>query len=818
MTLRLRMTALFVVGQMLLLALAIGGWLVWSARQADRRAIQLLQATAARLQYDVQSDSVKDSINEELVPLGSEHLDLEVRDRAGKLVVHTGRASSDVRTFHFPLGPDVAVLSYARAPARQALQREAMLLGLLALAALVTGGVGAWLVVGRSLAPISLLCHEVERATPDHVLAAPSKDAELVGLVGVLNDLLAREREALRVKGQFYAAASHELRTPLQALSGHLELSLSRPRREAEYREALTEAHHQSQRLVRLVRDLLLLTQVESSPPPPDEAVPVAEVCRETVEALAPLAQARQLQVQLETPSELVVQAPLSHLDMLVRNLVENAMRYASLHGQVTVRTDDGLHVFEECDVPPDWDAERLFEPFYRPPDSIRSNPEGTGLGLALCRALARAHGWTLSLKRVARGVEAVVRFGMLALVLAAPARAQSWTLDAAEAAAVQSNPSVAVARQQQAQVEARLGQAQAGTRLSSSYSLGVQGASADVIQPPPAYESFVTVTNNFNLNLPVGSKPGLLVLQSNAQVEAARAQTATAELTLRNQVVTAYYDVLRNRALLGVAQDTLAQARRQLQDAEKRQRAGDVPELDVLRAQVPVATAESGVLNAQNTLHVAQLTFNDLVGHPAGESPQVADTVTTTLPWTLPEAQQKAVARSPQIHAALATLRAQQMALAAARLYRTPSLALVAGDVRSTDQTAFSREDSVQALITWPLTDGGLGKAQIAEAQAALAAAQAQLEVARKTVLLSSANAWSTAQTRIQQLQSAKVAADVAQVSYDKTRRGYSAGLFPLINVLDALNTLTQARLAYAQARYDAAAAVAALRLMVTP
>ena len=108
---------------------------------------------------------------------------------------------------------------------------------LLAAFSVMMGGaatLGAWLLVGRTLSPyrqpVAAGADGDGGGSGQARLTAPSQDAEVVELVSTLNDLLTRQREANAARGRFYAAASHELRTPLQALSGHLELALQRPR------------------------------------------------------------------------------------------------------------------------------------------------------------------------------------------------------------------------------------------------------------------------------------------------------------------------------------------------------------------------------------------------------------------------------------------------------------------------------------------------------------------------------------------------------------------------------------------------------------
>jgi outer membrane protein TolC len=273
---------------------------------------------------------------------------------------------------------------------------------------------------------------------------------------------------------------------------------------------------------------------------------------------------------------------------------------------------------------------------------------------------------------------------------------------------------------------------------------------------------------------------------------------------------------LLRKQALRNAAQEALTLARQGLSDTEERNRAGDVAQLDVLQAQVPVASAQATLAQADSAVAVARQALNDLMGHPLDDPLTLADITAppTTPSETQDQARDFALQRSTDVQAADATVQADEAALEATRLYREPTFSLQAIDTRSGDQTSFSREDTLQAQVSLPLSDGGLGQAQTREATAALAQSRAQAESARRTALLTVSTAYLNAQGSGAQVTSARTARDIAQITYDKTVQGYQNGLFPFVNVLNAQNALAQARIALVQALYDAASAASTLQV----
>ncbi len=412
---------------------------------------------------------------------------------------------------------------------------------------------------------------------------------------------------------------------------------------------------------------------------------------------------------------------------------------------------------------------------------------------------------------------------GALLLATAAPtlcAHAQTTaplTLGGALNGAISANPTARASQQELALAGAQLASARAAAGFAVTLDSSVGLSNANVIQGPPSRENFNTLTNTLTVPLnvgPFGRRVKLSISQAEQELTAAQARFEAARLELAGQVSAAYYNVLRQQALLTIARETEAQAVRQYQDAGKRFKLGDVPELDVIRARVPVANARAAEVSALNSLAIARQTLNVLVGQPLDMPFEVEEVpvAATQLPFTLEEARTRAVEFSPAVRAADATVRANEIGLQISKRSRDPVLALQASDIRSNDQTGFRSLDTVQATISIPLSDGGASKAARRAAQATLEGSRAQAELARQTTLVAVSTAYLTAQSSQRQLDAAREARDIAQIAYDKTARGYTLGLFPFADVLTAGNELRLARTAYAQALYDAANAVSTL------
>ena len=280
--------------------------------------------------------------------------------------------------------------------ALKALRPFALLLPVLALL--------IWLSVGNALKPLQRLTTLVKARHADALDPLPGErlPEEVRPLVGALNDLLGRLGAALDRERAFMADAAHELRTPLTAL--HLQMgALARAANEAERNDAMGNLSAGMQRAIRLVEQMLSFARQETRIEPKRVRVPLADVVREVVAEWVPLADAKHIDLGISNSQSAQVLGDPDALRTLARNLVDNAVRYTPEGGRVDVFVESaaaaGDIVLKVIDngpgIPPE-ERSRVLDRFYRRPGTT---PPGSGLGMAIVKAIADAHSATLVLE-----------------------------------------------------------------------------------------------------------------------------------------------------------------------------------------------------------------------------------------------------------------------------------------------------------------------------------------------------------------------------------------------------------------------------------
>jgi heavy metal sensor kinase len=235
----------------------------------------------------------------------------------------------------------------------------------------------------------------ITAATPGRRLPVPPADDELSSLAVTLNEMLARLEASFEHERRFVADASHELRTPLALLRTELEVALRRPRSHDELEAALRSAAEETERLVRLSEDLLLIARAdEGALPIRREETPAVDLLERVRGRFAGRAATLGRELKITVSKELVVDADPARVEQALGNLVDNALQHGAGTVTLAARPRAGkieLHVTDEgAGIGPDF-AARAFDRFSRADDS--RHERGTGLGLSIVELIARAHG-----------------------------------------------------------------------------------------------------------------------------------------------------------------------------------------------------------------------------------------------------------------------------------------------------------------------------------------------------------------------------------------------------------------------------------------
>jgi two-component system OmpR family sensor kinase len=286
---------------------------------------------------------------------------------------------------------------------------------------------GGYLLAGRMLRPIELVTSGLDAIGPTNLssrLTVPPVSDEVAQLTEVINALLERLERASATERRFASDAAHELRTPLAVLRTGLEVALARERTPEENRKALGAAHREALSLCRIADELLMLSRLNGETTVDRQKLNLRALLSEITATVGPLAQARELKLTVNAAEDVFVNGNAGHLRRLIINLLDNALKFTPAGGSIDVGlksdanravlrvadTGEGIHPAE---------LPHIFDRFYR---GAGSPGEGSGLGLSLCREIARAHGGDIAAANLPTGGSAFVV--TLALVKEDPNRA----------------------------------------------------------------------------------------------------------------------------------------------------------------------------------------------------------------------------------------------------------------------------------------------------------------------------------------------------------------------------------------------------------
>lgn len=268
-----------------------------------------------------------------------------------------------------------------------------------------------WATVGAASRPLSTLAAQVRGRQPqrlDPIISPAPLPQEVAPLVTAINDLFQRVEAAIEHERHFTADAAHELRTPLAALKVQAQVA-QRAADPAARTQALAQVLAGVARMTHLVEQLLTLARLDPQQPlPATELVDLAALAAEVAAQAAPEALAKEQSLEVQEPTASAschVQGNRSLLQVLVRNLVENAIRYTPAGGRIDIEiAGSSIAVCDSGPGIPAEERERVLGRFYRVADQAREAPSGAGLGLSIVHRIAELHGATLNLKTGPQG------------------------------------------------------------------------------------------------------------------------------------------------------------------------------------------------------------------------------------------------------------------------------------------------------------------------------------------------------------------------------------------------------------------------------
>lgn len=270
---------------------------------------------------------------------------------------------------------------------------------------LVLAAAAGWAVAGAALRPVERMRQEADAISVSDKgrrLPIPASRDEIARLGNTLNAMIGRLEAAFERERRFVADASHELRTPLAILKAELDLATSRRRTKPELLTAVRSASEEADRLIELAETLLVYSRVEGDRMPlRRQPTELGQLLNEACSSLATRAAAAGVTVHVDPHMVTTLVDPV-RVRQAVENMVSNALVHTPRGGEVRVSAalEGGTVRLTIQDTGPGFDPgilSRAFEPFATGPAPRAGNGhpplQGAGLGLAIVRAIAQAHG-----------------------------------------------------------------------------------------------------------------------------------------------------------------------------------------------------------------------------------------------------------------------------------------------------------------------------------------------------------------------------------------------------------------------------------------
>jgi len=241
------------------------------------------------------------------------------------------------------------------------------------------------------------------------VLIVPiASGEEIVGTIIIMHDIT-RDKEISRMKTEFVAIVAHQLRTPLSAIkwSLHMVLDGDVGKVSSEQIEFLKKAYQSNERMILLINDLLNVNRIEEGRFIYNrEVYSLEKIIEDTNDLLIGLSKEKKVKLIFKKPKKQLpkIKIDKEKITLVIQNLIDNGIRYNKAGGKVTISLDfDKIFVYviiEDNGIGiSNLQHDRIFSKFFRADNAVKSDAEGTGLGLFICKNIIEAHGGKINFK-----------------------------------------------------------------------------------------------------------------------------------------------------------------------------------------------------------------------------------------------------------------------------------------------------------------------------------------------------------------------------------------------------------------------------------
>lgn len=211
-----------------------------------------------------------------------------------------------------------------------------------------------------------------------------------------IKNLFSRNYEIFQQQKEFTENASHEMQTPLAIFQSKLELLMQTSPLTEDQAHLINTLDDTNRRLIKLNKSLLLLTKIENSQYEPVEGVSVVSLCDRLVRQFRPYADRKGITIRESYQGPLTANVNNTLLEILIGNLLSNAIRYSIDNGQVVVKVEKNTLVIQNTGIPNALPAEKIFNRFHKQ-GSLPGNEDSTGLGLAIVKNICAHYHYAVS-------------------------------------------------------------------------------------------------------------------------------------------------------------------------------------------------------------------------------------------------------------------------------------------------------------------------------------------------------------------------------------------------------------------------------------